>query len=272
MVESFIEKEEYFRIPIADLDENDLVYIKNEKGVEEARFLCFTTQNKYASILYKNTFGDVLTESFDNVFMTLADFHNNIPISKSHTFTYKNISKEEMCVLKDIALFKQTFYYEDPKTPFKFYERQEFTSKYDYIGRPEFEKKDSNCYRSIEERNIWCDYINKKEDGTEEVIKSKIRRIFTLSENQKELVQDFKSLLKKMKEEDIKVILDTNSDNLIFLNQEPFENIMVEYNSDEADVDLSFFYHINRNRITSEPSFFDQFNEDEMINAKLKDE
>ena len=177
-----------------------------------------------------------------------------------------------MCVRDGIALFINTFYYEDANTPFRFYEEPELTSKYNFLGQPEFKITSSNCYRSAEERNVWCDYIHEKEDGTEEVIKSKIRRIFTLSEKQKELVQDFKSLLKKMKEEDIKVILDTNSDNLIFLNQEPFEDIRVEYNSDEADVDLSYFYHRNRNRITSEPSFFDQFNEDEMINAQLKDE
>lgn len=271
MVESFIEKEEYFKIPVADLGENDLVYIKNERGVEEARFICFTTQNEYASILYKNRFGDVLTESFDNVFITLADFHNNVPISQSHTFTYKNVSKEEMCVSGGVALFKRTFYCEDPDTPFKFYEKKAITSKYNYIGYPEFEEQYFNYYGSAEERNVWCDYKNIKEDGTEEIIKSKIKRIFTLSEKQKELVQDFRSLLKKMKEEDIKVVLDTNSDNLIFLNQESFEDIKVEYNPDEADVDLSYFYHRNRNRITYEPSFFDQFNEDEMINAKLKD-
>ena len=272
MVESFIEKEEYFKIPVVDLSEGEWVYIKNEKGVEEARFVCFTTQNKEASILYKNNIGDVLSEIFDNVFLTLEDFHNNIPISKSHTFTYKNVSKEEMCIRDGIAIFINTFYYEDANTPFRFYEEPELTNKYDFLGHPEFKITSSNCYRSAEERNVWCDYIYSKENGTEEVIKSKIRRIFTLSENQKKLVQDFKSLLKKMKEEDIKVILDSDSDNLIFLNQEPFENIMVESNSDEADVDLSYFFHRNRDRITFEPSFFDQLYEDEMINAQLKDE
>ena len=93
----------------------------------------------------------------------------------------------------------------------------------------------SDEYLSWEECVKWNDY-KVKEDENEFVVKSANKHTL-LTDSQKELVEEFISLMNKMKEEDITIIIDSNKEEMNFYNTKEYA-VYPEYDSVNEELQI----------------------------------